>query len=179
MLSDRWRDRVATAVDWLGLILSGLGVAVCLLAARGRDRAPARPPFAAALARAHPYLLWGSLALLALVTGVNTARDLGPDFFYQRGWDAFERQDYYRAIRNFDRARRLGGRSNRAGDAAFFHAASLFRQNRYEEARAGYQEVADRYPTSIWVAESHYHVGLCLERLEQWQPARERYRLGR
>ena len=34
----------------------------------------------------------------------------------------------------------------------------------------------DRFPDSVWVAESHYHVGLCLRRLGRLSEAKGRFR---
>jgi tetratricopeptide (TPR) repeat protein len=159
--------------DWLGILLSLAGGAL-VLAARGRPAAqPA--PWSERLERLQPALLVLALVPVAAFTLWNTARMFGPDYFYKRGWSAFEKERYDAAIPDFERAMRLGGTSPRAAEAAFFRAASLFRANRNQEARAAYQHVVDRHPDSIWVAESHYHIGLTLLRLGRPQEARARF----
>jgi TolA-binding protein len=166
-----WR-RVGS--DWLGILLSLSGGALLVLAARSRSAAQSAP-WAERLERLQPVLLSLALVPLALLTLWNTARMFGPDYFYKRGWSAFEKERYDAAIPDFERAMRLGGASPRAAEAAFFRAASLFRANRNEEARAAYQYVIDHHPDSVWVAESHYHVGLALLRLGRPQQARARF----
>ena len=166
-----WR-RVGS--DWLGILLSLSGGALLVLAARSRSAAQPAPS-AERLERLQPALLSLAIVPLALLTLWNTARMFGPDYFYKRGYAAFEKERYDAAIPDFERAMRLGGASPRAAEAAFFRAASLFRANRNEEARAAYQYVIDRHPDSVWVAESHYHVGLVLLRLGRPQEARARF----
>jgi len=109
-------------------------------------------------------------------TAWNVAHDFGPSYYYQRGWEAFERQNYTTARRHFERAILLAGESNTAADATFFRAASLLRAGNPAAALAGYQEVIDRFPDSVWVAESHYHVGLCLRQLGRLSEAKDRFR---
>ena len=99
------------------------------------------------------------------VTGLSVARDWGPQYFYSHGWKAFSSNDYVTSQRYFEWAIRLGGETNTAADATFFRAASLLRQNKFAEAMAGYEDVVRHFENSIWVAESEYHVGLCLRSL--------------
>ncbi len=164
------------AVDWLGILLSVVGLGLCLV--------PARRPLAAtelsgatarALAAAQPYLMRGIVLAIFAATAWNVAHDFGPSYYYQRGWKAFERQNYTTARRYFERAILLAGESNTAADATFFRAASLLRAGNPAAALTGYQEVIDRFPDSIWVAESHYHVGLCLRRLGRLSEAKGRF----
>ena len=55
-------------------------------------------------------------------------------------------------------------------------AASDWRLGDADRALEGYERVIRDFPDSIWVAESHYHVGLCLRRLERPEEAAERFR---
>jgi TolA-binding protein len=127
------------------------------------------------LAAAQPALVALVALPVLLATLWNAARAFGPDYFYARGFAAFEKQRYLEALPDFDRAMRLGGGSARAAEAAFFRAASLFRLERFPEALAAYRRVIERHPDSIWVAESHYHVGLALVRLGHANAARQAF----
>src|SRR5207302_31820 len=100
----------------------------------------------------------------------------GASYFYQRGWKAFAAQDYRTALWNFSRAIELGGESSTAADGTFFRAASLLRSSDPAGALAGYRAVIERFPESVWVAESHYHVGLCLRQLGRRREAKARFR---
>jgi tetratricopeptide (TPR) repeat protein len=166
-----WRRR---AVDWLGIALSLFGVAGLAWARAARP--DSARVWTERLGRLQPALLL-LLIPAAFLTAWNAARLFGPDYFYRRGYAAFERQRYDEALPEFERAMRLGGAGARAADAAFFRAASLFRSERFEAAREAYQRVIDRHADSIWVAESHYHVGLALLRLGREAQARERFEL--
>jgi len=165
------------AVDWFGIIFSVVGLGLCLVPAR-RPLAATVPSGATAhvLTAAQPYLIRGMVIAILAITSWNVARDLGPSYYYQRGWKAFEKQDYVTARRRFERAIFLGGASNTAADATFFRAASLLRAGNPAAALVGYQAVIDEFPDSIWVAESHYHVGLCLRQLGRLNEAKERFR---
>jgi len=164
------------AVDWLGILASLTGIGLCLAVAGRVPSAAARDRIDAVLATMRPVLMPAAVILFTLVTAWNIARDLGPSRLYQRGWDAFSKGDYPTAIHNFDWARLLGGESNTAGDATFFRAASLLRSNRPVDAMAGYQSVIDDFPGAIWIAESHYHIGLCQRQLAHWRAARDKFR---
>jgi TolA-binding protein len=162
--------------DYLGLLLSGLGVLSCLVALPLRRTAPAVDAgLARGLTALHPVLLWGGVVGVVCVTGLSVARDWGPQFFYSRGWKAFSSNDYVTSQRDFEWAIRLGGETNTAADATFFRAASLLRQNKFAEALEGYQDVMRHFENSIWVAESEYHVGLCLRQLGRLDEAVQKF----
>jgi hypothetical protein len=164
------------AIDWLGVGLSLLGLGLCVVRPR-RAEVAAEPAGATAraLAAAHPALLALSLGAVAVLTAWHVARDMGPDYFYGRGWEAFEAGEYAESQRGFELALWLGGDSVTAGNAAFFRAASLLRAGKPGAALEGYESVIRDFPNSIWVAESHYHVGLCLRQLERPREAAERF----
>jgi hypothetical protein len=163
--------------DYLGLALSGLGILACALVVSARRVAPSLDAAAdRTLTAVHPVLLWGGVAAVVLVTGWSVARDWGPQYFYNRGWKAFSANDYTTSQREFEWAIFLGGETNTAADATFFRAASLLRQNRPAEAMEGYQAVVEQFENSIWVAESEYHVGLCLRQLGRVDEAASKFR---
>jgi hypothetical protein len=161
-------------VDWAGIALSLMGALGVALASR-RPLADGASAWAGRLASAQPALVALLAAPALLATLWNVARAFGPDYFYKRGYATFVAGRYEAAIPDFERAVRLGGGSARAAEAAFFHAASLFRLERSADALAAYQRVIDRYPDSVWVAESHYHIGLCQVRLGRGDAAEQRF----
>jgi TolA-binding protein len=162
--------------DWLGIALSLVGLAIVAV---GRRRVPLGEPQGAlvnGLNAVHPLLVVAGVVLVISTTGWHILRDFGPQHYYKRGWEAFQKQDYVASYGDFDMAMWLGGDTNQAADAGFFRAASLFRQNQFNEALAAYQHVIDKFPDSIWIAESHYHVGLCLRRLGKRDEAMAKFR---
>ena len=165
------------AADWLGIAASLLGLGLCLAAlARPATAAEPSPAPTAALDAVRPWALGFGIVFVVIATTWNVTRDYGASFFYQRGWNAFAAQDYRTAMWNFSRAIELGGESSTAADGTFFRAASLLRSGDPAGALAGYRAVIERFPDSIWVAESHYHVGLCLRQLGRRREAKARFR---
>ena len=165
------------ASDWLGIAATLAGLGLCLTALRRPAAAvEPSPAVAEALGAARPWALGLGIVFVVLATTWNVTRDYGAGFFYQRGWKAFAAQDYPNALWNFSRAIDLGGESSTAADATFFHAASLLRSGDPAGALAGYRAVVERFPDSVWVAESHYHVGLCLKQLGRRREAKARFR---
>ena len=165
------------AADWLGIAASFLGLGLCLAAlVRPATAAEPAPGLAAALDAVRPWALGLGIVFVGIATTWNVTRDYGAGFFYQRGWKAFAAQDYRTAMWNFSRAIELGGESSTAADGTFFRAASLLRSSDPAGALAGYRAVIERFPESVWVAESHYHVGLCLRQLGRRREAKARFR---
>jgi len=165
------------ASDWLGIAATLAGLGLCLTALRRPAAAvEPSPAVAEALGAARPWAIGLGIVFVVLATTWNVTRDYGAGFFYQRGWKAFAAQDYPNALWNFSRAIELGGESSTAADATFFHAASLLRSGDPAGALAGYRAVVERFPDSVWVAESHYHVGLCLKQLGRRREAKARFR---
>jgi hypothetical protein len=164
-----------TAIDWIGIGLTLMGLAVCVAT---KQRAPLEAPagtIARALGSAQPVLVTAAVLAALGITGFHALQQFGPQYYYQRAWKAFQSQDYTSSLRDFERAMWLGRETNTAADAAFFRAASLLRSDRVPEALDGYEEVIRRFPESIWVAESQYHVGLCLRRLGRRTEAAQRF----
>jgi hypothetical protein len=163
------------AIDWIGIGLTLLALAVCVAT---KQRAPLQAPagaIARAFGHAQPVIVTAAVVAVLGVTAFHGLQQFGPQYFYRRAWKAFERQDYTSSLRDFERAMWLGRETNTAADAAFFRAASLLRSDRVPEALDGYEEVIRRFPDSMWVAESQYHVGLCLRRLGRRTEAAQRF----
>lgn len=54
-----------------------------------------------------------------------------------------------------------------AEDARYFYAVTLFREQRWDEALAAFQDLIRAHPDGHWVAAAHYHLGRC--KLELWR----------
>jgi len=163
-------------VDWLALGLSVVGLAICLVR---RQRVPLGEPagrLAGAFTRAQPAIVAAATIGVLGMTAWNAARQHLPQYFYQQAWTAFNANDYATSRRLFERAQWLAGESNTGADATFFRAASLLRGGKPAEAMAGYEDLIQRFPDSMWVIESHYHVGLCLRQLGRRAEAASRFR---
>jgi TolA-binding protein len=141
-----------------------------------RLRYEASPAMSRRLVAAQPWLVAGTTLLFLVAAGWNFAKVNGPSYYYKIGWKRFEKQDFRGAIPYFERAIFLGGDTPQAAEAAFFRSASLFRMQQYGPALAGYRDVVEHYPDSIWVAESHYHIGLCLRYLSRPRAAKRAFR---
>ncbi|HUG54432.1 MAG TPA: 6-pyruvoyl-tetrahydropterin synthase-related protein [Vicinamibacteria bacterium] len=164
-----------TAVDWLGLLGTALGVGLCLGLGRARMAATTPAP-AAATSRAVRRLQVGVLSVVVAVTGWNLTRTIGAHYFHLRGWTAFKRGEYREAQREFERALVFGLHTGSASDALFYRAASLFRAGDLAAAERAYQDVLARKPDSVWVAESLYNVGLSQQRQGRTAEAAATYR---
>jgi hypothetical protein len=164
------------AIDWIGILASLGGLGIVLAGIRGHATMRATMPVDQPLATAQPWVLAGVGVFVLLFTGWNIAKAIGPPYYYQIGWKAFEKQEYEKAIPYFERATMLGGDSHTAAEGVFFRAASLLRLNRPAEALEGYRDVIEHFPDSIWVTESHYHVGYCLRLLGKFREAKASFR---
>jgi hypothetical protein len=163
------------AIDWIGIAASLLGLAICLAPVRRPLLVPSEG-LSRGLTASQPWLV-ASVAIVVLgVTGWHVLKNVGPPHYYQLGWKAFEKADYPTAIASFERVILLGDETTTAADGTFFRAASLLRSNRPAEALRGYRDVIVRHPDSIWVAEAHYHVGLCLQQLKRVREAKASFR---
>jgi hypothetical protein len=55
----------------------------------------------------------------------------------------------------------LATKSPQAEDAAFFYAASFFRQNEWARARHEFKRLIHRFPKSRWVPAAYWHIATC------------------
>jgi len=163
------------AIDRIGVFASLLGLAICLVPLRRPLLVPTEGVVRGA-ATAQPWVMTTFAVVLIAFTTVNWLRTVGPPYFYQIGWKAFEKGDYPTAITYFQRVISLGGDTTTAADGVFFRAASLLRSNKPAEALEGYRAVIRDHPDSIWVAEAYYHVGLCLQQLRRTKEAKANFR---
>src|SRR5262249_45809277 len=146
--------------DWAGIAATLAGLALAAVSICRLSYEPTALE-ATAIRRVHPWALVVAGLGVVLVTGYNMVRASAPPVIYMKGWHAFEKQDYPTAIYYFEWAMRLGGDTPQAAEATFFRAASMLRSERVEEALAGYRDVVENHPDSIWVPEAEFHMGLC------------------
>ena len=166
-------DRIGA--DWAGITASLLGLLLAVVSVRGLSYEPTALE-ATVVRRIHPWALVVVGIGVFVVTGYNMVRASAPPTIYMRGWHAFEKQDYPTAIYYFEWAKWLGGETPQAAEATFFRAASMLRSDRIPEALAGYRDVVENHPDSIWVPEAEFHQGLCLRRLERFREAKAMFR---
>jgi hypothetical protein len=165
------------AIDWVGIVATFAGLAFCFVPVRRRVAgSESATGLDRTLTGAQPVLVGTGLVVILAATLWNIARADGPTYYYQLGWKAFEKQDYPTAIHYFDRTILLGGDTTTAGDGTFFRAASLLRSGKPAEALEGYRAIIEGFPAAIWVAESYYHVGLCLRQLRRLREAKASFR---
>jgi hypothetical protein len=150
-------------IDWIGIAASLIGLVLLVVRIPGLGFEPSALE-TRLLTPAQPWLIGAAALVLLSAAAWNFARVQGPPYFYKKGWKAFEKQEYQAAIPYFERAMLLGGDTHQAAEATFFRAASYLRMQQPGVAVQGYRDVIEHFPDSIWVAESHFHVGLC-ERL--------------
>jgi len=161
--------------DWIGLGLSLLGLAIC---ATGRQRvalAEVTGPVARGLTTAQPALVTvGTLVVFAFTTW-HVLQQYAPQVIYKRGWQAFSKNDYPTSLKLFERAMIFGGETYTAQEAVFFRAASLYRMQKLDEAREAYEYMIRRFPDSILVPESNFHVALTLRQQGRRAEAAQRF----
>jgi hypothetical protein len=163
-------------VDWIGMVLSLLGLGICLAGLRAQPWAEPSGAWARGFDRAQPFLVAAGFALVVPFTVCHTVRTVGSNHLYERGRQAFNAKAWEDAVVEFERVRWLGPHSRYAADATFFRASSLVRAGEIEAALEGYETLIAEYPESIWVKESHYHAGQCLAQLGRPEEAAERFR---
>jgi hypothetical protein len=163
-------------IDWIGILASLGGLGLVVAGIRRRAAIREMTDLDGSLATLQPWVVGGVGLLVLIATGWNVAKAIGPPYYYKIGWKAFEKQDYTTAIPYFERAVLLGGDSYTATEGTFFRAASLLRLNKPAEALPGYRDVIEHFPDSIWIAESHYHVGYCLRMLGRFREAKASFR---
>jgi tetratricopeptide (TPR) repeat protein len=92
---------------------------------------------------------------------------------FDRGLAAFENDRYGEARRYFQKI--LQEFPNRADDALHFYAASFYREGDWDAAIAEFGKLIRNYPQSHWVAGAHWHIGVSLRRLGNYEAARQRF----
>jgi len=62
-----------------------------------------------------------------------------------------------------------------AEDAEYFYTICLFREGRWHETIAGFEELVRRRPAGRWVPAAYYHIGLSYAELGDHDRAREAF----
>jgi TolA-binding protein len=78
---------------------------------------------------------------------------------FKAGMVRYDAGDYAGARVYF--AKILRARRPNGDDAAFFYAASFFRQAEWARARHEFKRLIQRYPKSHWVPAAYWHIAMC------------------
>jgi hypothetical protein len=154
-----------SAADWVGILATFAGIALCL--AMPRRAAETSAGMAGVASRRFRVATRALLAIVMVVIAVSVVRKIGSQYFARRAWLAFHTQDFARARREYDRTLLFGRSYASSADAMFWRASSMFRMDDCAAALPAYEELLARAPESIWAAESQYQTGICLARLGQ------------
>ena len=112
-------------------------------------------------------MLTGTL-LIALLTPADA---LASDDFWQSGTQAFEQDDYEKALVIFESARDAG----QSGPAVHYNiGVSQYKLGRYRDARNTFELIANRYPRMQALVE--YNLGLVALKLNRNDDARQHFR---
>jgi hypothetical protein len=154
---------VRTAVDWVGIVASLVGVGLCVaIPPRSGDTSRELPPLTARRFRIATTAL---LVAAVVAIPVSIARKVGAQYFARRAWQAFQAQDFAGARREYDRTLLFGRGHASSADAMFWRASSLFRLDDCAAAIPAYEELITRVPENVWAPESQYQIGVCETRL--------------
>jgi tetratricopeptide (TPR) repeat protein len=86
-----------------------------------------------------------------------------PTVLFTGGMARYDARDYPAARMHFRKL--LLGTSAEAEDAAFFYAASFFREGDWRRARHEFKRLLWRWPRSRWVPAAYWHVATCEKQL--------------
>jgi len=100
------------------------------------------------------------------VTGDN------PESLFKSGMTHFEANEYPPARAHFEAIIDRFPHSPLIDDARYFYAVTLFRELRWQEAKAAFQTLIASNPTGRWAAAGYYHMGRCDLELRQTDEAR-------
>jgi tetratricopeptide (TPR) repeat protein len=105
-----------------------------------------------------------------VIAGVR-ARQLDADAVYRAAQIRFDAGDLDGARAGYIRARMLAPLSNTAMHSSYFEGITLFKQERWAEARQVFDRMVATYPEALAAAEVTYHSGLCAEKLGEREMA--------
>jgi hypothetical protein len=187
----------------LGRVLTAVGGIVVLLALlpagrelgrRAREAVAAWRPLAPVLALVQRVAAWPAgrrrrllaagvsvvVASLAAVAVVNSGADA--DSLYRKGQKLFAAERLQDALPYFRAAHQKAPLSATAVHARYFEALVYFRQDRWQEAGARFQELVETFPEGVNAPEALYHVGLCRDHagdrggaVDAWQQTLDRF----
>ncbi|MGH7893914.1 MAG: tetratricopeptide repeat protein, partial [Candidatus Binatia bacterium] len=82
-----------------------------------------------------------------------------PEQLFKEGMGRYERNDYPGARIYFRKL--LRDHPATSEDAAFFYAATFFRESRWTRAEHEFKRLVARYPHGRWIAGAHWHIAMC------------------
>src|SRR5438445_435541 len=100
-------------------------------------------------------------------------RSLGPEELFKTGMARFDEGKPTEAAPYFHTVATGFPDSAFAEDAEYFYTICLFREGRWQETIAGFEELVRRRPAGRWVPAAYYHIGLSYAELGDHDRARE------
>ena len=83
------------------------------------------------------------------------------DSLFQNGMKHFDANEYPQARAHFKAIIDRFPHSAAIDDARYFYAATLFREQRWQDAKAAFQTLIASNPMGRWAAAGYYHMGRC------------------
>lgn len=170
----------STAADLIGQGLTALGlVLVVVLAAlpvRARRRDTWVPPLLFFLERRRAMLAVAFLFLLAAATAWSVWERRQAARLSFRAHDAFNRQEYDRAIELFGRLVALDDNSPRVQNARLYLGFSYYRKKDFIQSLEVFNDFLEIYPEARQVPEVVYHIAMSEAGLGRRKAAIERFR---
>ncbi|TMB48293.1 MAG: tetratricopeptide repeat protein, partial [Deltaproteobacteria bacterium] len=102
-------------------------------------------------------------------------RSLGPEELFKTGMARFDEGKPTEAAPYFHTVATGFPDSAFAEDAEYFYTICLFREGRWQETIAGFEELVRRRPAGRWVPAAYYHIGLSYAELGDHDRAREAF----
>jgi TolA-binding protein len=106
-----------------------------------------------------------------LIASGYRARSQDADIVYRSAQRELDRGNMAEARARFVRARSLAPFSNTAIHSFYFEAIAFYREEKWSEASAVFQQLLRTFPEAPSAAEAKYHIGLCADRLGRRQEA--------
>jgi hypothetical protein len=91
---------------------------------------------------------------------------------FRNGMQHFDANEYPPARAHFKAVIDRFPRSPEIADARYFYAVTLFREQRWQEAKAAFQSLVASDPMGRWAAAGYYHMGRCDLELRNMDDAR-------
>lgn len=118
------------------------------------------PPTNPLFPRPHGLLLTGLICLVLTGCAARSAPEVhGPQYFYDKGQEAFAKKRYLQAIENYQRLVSNFPGSALVSDAQYRLAESYFGMEDFVNAVFEYQRLIDTYPSSQWADEASFAIG--------------------
>ena len=153
--------------DIAGLVLTFIGIG-CLCSCRWLAGAKTRRVSqtsqiagASRRTRATVAMVWGLCLCLCLVVSYCLKKESALKLFNQ-GIMKKDKAHYEEARTLFNQVCLRSPGSALAVDSMYYKAITYYLEKKYSSGIDAFQELVDQYPSSNWVPEANYHIGLCL-----------------